>query len=133
MSPPVHGWPPGAETTRPPPRSHLGAAAGDQRGTAGSPPPPLAPLSPPDPRTAQGRPGGRRPRTPPAGPGVTIPPPERAATLREGRHCRGMRCCTPRASSQPPTQSRITRSRPAALRWRARAPRGPQRDGGTRT
>ena len=143
--PPVDGWPPGTGTTRPPPRSRLELAPGDRRGTTGSPPlpspPPSPPLSPPGPRTAGGRPGGRRPRTPPP-PGLggdppppppPPPPPGRAATPRGGRHCRSKRCCTPSASSRPPTHSRSARGRPAALRRRSRAPCGPQRDGSTRT
>ena len=45
---PASGLPPGAETVRPPPRSHQRAAPGDRRGTAGSPPPP-PPVPPPPP------------------------------------------------------------------------------------
>ena len=126
--PPSTAGPPGPG----PPGRPLAAAGERHQGKErdyGEPPPSL---SPPDPRTAGGRPAGRRPRTPPAGPGGG-PPPGRAGTPREGRHCRGKRCCTPHASSQPPTLSYSARGRPAALRRRAGAPRGAQRDGGTRT
>ena len=122
----------GTGTTRPPPRSRRGAAPGDRRGTTGSPPPP------PPPPTARGQPEadqeGGGPAPPPPGPGGGgAPPLGRAATPRGGPHVRGKRCCMPLASSWPLTQSRSARGRPAALRRRAGAPRGPQRDGSTRT
>ena len=76
-APPVNGWPSGAETARPPPRSRRGAAPGDQRGTT----PPLLPPLPPRPADSQ-RPargtaalhpprqarGGTPPLPPPGGP-----------------------------------------------------------------
>ena len=72
--PPSTAGPPGAETVRPPPRSHGRAAPRDRRWTAGSPPrSPLPPSSPPRSGTARGRPGGWRPR---------ILPPERGAGAR---------------------------------------------------
>ena len=114
-----------------PPQAPGSGARGPER-DYGEPPP----RPPPSPPPTRGQPeagqwdGG--PAPPPARPRGE-PPPGRAATPREGRHRRGKRCCTPCTSSQLQTHSRSARGRPAALRRRARAPRGPQRDGGTRT
>ena len=80
--PPVNWWPPGAGTTRAPPCSHRGATTGPREGQGGDLPLNPSPLSPPDPRTAGGRPGGRRPCTPPTGPGGRPAP-------REGRDTQG--------------------------------------------
>ena len=135
--PPSTAGPPGTGSPGRPPRSRRGVAPRDGGGTTGSPPlPPPAPsprLSPPRPadsrRLARGTAAPHPPRRARGG----NPRPGRATTPRGGRHCRGKCCCTPSASSQPPAYCRGARGRPAALRRRSRAPRGPQQDGGTRT
>ena len=68
--PPVSGWPPGPEATRPPPRGRRGAAPGGRGGTGGEPPhhsPPPSSPPPPSPWAAGGRPERQRPRIPPGG------------------------------------------------------------------
>ena len=81
-SPPVNGCPPRTGATRPPPCSHRGAAPGDKRGTAGSPPPPLPPL-PPQPTDSRRPARGTAALHPPRRSRGKPPPP------REGRYTQG--------------------------------------------
>ena len=126
--------PPDAQGPRPSGRPP--AATGEQHqgtggGQRGAPFLPPSHLSPPQ-LTDSWRPARETaaPHPPPRGArGRPPPPPERAAAPREGRRW----ARSPHAPSQPPAHSHSTRGRPAALRRRARAPRGPHAGSGTRT
>ena len=81
--PPVNGWPPGAGAPRPPARSHRGAAPGDQRGTARTPPPSPPPPLPPRPTDSRRPARGTAAPQPPRRARGENPPP------REGRDTQG--------------------------------------------
>ena len=79
---------PGPEPRGRPPATTGGRRQGTRGGLRGTPPP----LPPPGPRMAGGRPGRRRPRSPPKG----------AGRPGGGRHSRGERSRAPSAPNQPP-------------------------------
>ena len=82
--PPFDSWPPGAETIRPPPRSHRRAAPGNLEGDSEEPPPPSPPLPPPPQPTDSRSPArGPRPRTPPR-PARGETPPQEGCNIEEG-------------------------------------------------
>ena len=108
-----------------PPPLPGGSAGGPGRDPGNPPsPPPFPPpaLSPPP---VRGRPEAGQ------GVGGPAPPPRGLRHPGGGRHSRGERSRAPSAPSRPPTHSLSASCRPAALRRRSGAPRGPQRNGDT--